>query len=141
MLENLMIKFYVNATTDFASKIDMTTEVNMKSWKMVIILLGSDDEDGLTSQWRRMADVKRYILAYMLIFCAFRTLLKDFFKSFIFLYLQKELETAVNLFCYFLIEHAPFVFKRLNQAVFFPADVGTLSAGNTDIWQEISMNL
>ena len=27
------------------------------------------------------------------------------------------------------------------QAVFSPADVGTLSAGNTDIWQEISINL
>ena len=28
-----------------------------------------------------------------------------------------------------------------NHAVLFPADVGTLSAGNTDIWQEISINL
>ena len=29
----------------------------------------------------------------------------------------------------------------VDQAVLFPADVGTLSAGNADIWQEISMNL
>ena len=45
------------------------------------------------------------------------------------------------MFCFLEIYILIYFYQPLCQAVLFPADVGTLSAGNTDIWQEILINL